>query len=71
MTEDLEKLKKYLPKGYCTILAKEFGVTEVTASNALMGKHRRFDIITRAIEMAKETIRMQKELKETISEVEQ
>jgi hypothetical protein len=70
MVEDLEKLKKYLPKGYCTILAKEFGVTEVTASNALSGKHRRFDIIKRAIEMAKESISIQKELKETVNEVE-
>jgi predicted transcriptional regulator len=51
-------------------LAKEFGVTEVTASNALRGKHRRFDIIKRAIEMAKESIAIQRELKETVSELE-
>jgi hypothetical protein len=69
MTEELEKLKKYLPTGYTTTLVREFGVTEATISNALCGKYRRFDIIKRAIEMAKESMAIQKELEETVNEI--
>jgi hypothetical protein len=70
MVKELEKLKKYLPKGYTLKLAEEFGVTQVTASNALLGKHHRFDIIARAIEMAKENMNMLKEVAEIFSEEE-
>jgi hypothetical protein len=56
MVEELERLKKYLPKGYSIRLAEEFGVTQVTITHALMGRYRRFDIIERAVEMAQENI---------------
>jgi predicted transcriptional regulator len=70
MVEELEKLKKYLPKGYSIQIAKELGVTQATVTHAMSGKHRRFDIIKRAIELAKESMAIQKELKETVSEME-
>ena len=64
MEEELEKIKEYLPTGYTRVLSKEFGVTDVTISNSLNGKTKRFDIIKRAIEMAKENIGVKKELEE-------
>jgi phage terminase large subunit len=70
MVEELEKLKKYLPKGYTLKLAKEFGVNQVTIIHALKGKHHRFDIIKRAVELAKENIAILKELGETVNEAE-
>jgi hypothetical protein len=70
MTNELKKLKQYLPKGYTLTLAKEFGVTNVTVSNSLCGKNKRFDIIQRAVEMAKETIKTKAELTEAIAELE-
>jgi hypothetical protein len=70
MVEELEKLKTHLPKGYTLKLAKEFGVTQVTITHALMGKHHRFDIIARAVEMAKETLAMKKELRAVVGEME-
>ena len=69
MVEDFEKLKKFLPKGFTKILADEFGVTDVTVSNALNGKSKRFDIIKRGIKMAKENIALKNELSEVVSEI--
>ena len=69
MEEDFEKLKKFLPKGFTKILAEEFGVTDVTISNSLNGKSKRFDIIKRAIEMAKENINIKNELNAVVSEL--
>jgi transcriptional regulator with XRE-family HTH domain len=71
MEEELKKLKKYLPVGHTRILAAEFGITPMTVSNTLNGKrHPRFDIIKRAVEIARESMRIQKELEETVSEME-
>ena len=52
LLENLKALRPLLPKGYTTIIAKEMGVTNITVSNALLGRTRRFDIIGRAIELA-------------------
>jgi hypothetical protein len=70
MERELKKLKKYLPKGYALKLAEEFSVTPMTVSYALGGRHHRFDIIKRAIEMAQENINIKKKLKQTIEEIE-
>jgi len=43
MKDELEKLKKLLPKGFTKILAKEFGVTDVTISNSLNGNNELSD----------------------------
>ena len=69
MEEELEKLKRYLPVGYTRILGKEFGVTDVTVVNSLCGKTKRYDIIKRAIEMAKENIGITKELSEVVKDI--
>ena len=69
MEEELEKLKEYLPKGFTKILAAEFGVTDVTVSNSLLGKTKRYDIIKRAIEMARETLTIKNELKDVVGEL--
>lgn len=50
--ENLKDIKMFLPKGYTKIIAKEIGTTEMTVSNALQGKTRRYDIIEKAIELA-------------------
>jgi len=68
MEEELKKMKANLPKGYTRMLAKEFGVTDVTVCNSLNGKTRRFDIIKRAIEMARKNIAIKKELKKIVGE---
>ena len=68
MEEELQKMKTNLPKGYTRTLAKEFGVTDVTVCNSLNGKTRRFDIIKRAIEMARKNIAIKKELKKIVGE---
>lgn len=52
LLENLKALRPLLPKGYTTIIANEMGVTNITVSNALQGRTRRFDIIERAIELA-------------------
>lgn len=49
---NLKALRPLLPKGYTKIIANELGVTDVTVSNALQGKTRRYDIIEKAIELA-------------------
>jgi len=67
MVEELEILKKRLPKGFTVRLAREFGVTPMTVTNALKGRHRRFDIIQGAIELAEETIDIENHLKEVIN----
>ena len=66
MIEDLEILKKKLPKGFTVRLAKQFRVTPMTVTNALKGRHRRFDIIQGAIELAEETNRIENQLKEVV-----
>jgi len=71
MQEELEKLKEYLPVGYTRMLAKEFGVTDVTVCNSLNGKTKRYDIIKRAIEIAKENIGIKNELSDVVAELNQ
>jgi predicted transcriptional regulator len=66
MVEELEILKKRLPKGFTKRLAKEFNVTPVTVTNALKGRYRRFDIIERAVQMAEEYNKLEQRLKEVI-----
>jgi predicted transcriptional regulator len=63
MIEELELLKKKLPKGYTRSLAEEFNVSATTVTNALKGRYRRFDIIERAIRIAEETNEIEKKLK--------
>ena len=70
MVEELDKLKRYLPKGYTAKLAREFGVTPMTIYHVLNGMSKnRFDIIRRAVEFAKENISIQKELKDALKEI--
>jgi hypothetical protein len=64
MNEELIQMKQYLPKGYCSKLAKDFKVTPMTVSNALSGKYRRFDIIQGAISMAKKNKAIVEKLRE-------
>jgi len=66
ITKELEALKKKLPKGFTEKLATEFNVSKATITYALQGKNRRYDIIYRAIELAKETNKIEKKLEETI-----
>ena len=54
--EELEKIKKMLPRGYSRQLAKEFGVSAATVINTMDGKTKRFDIIKRAITIAKKNV---------------
>lgn len=61
--ENYDKLIKLLPPGYGLKLAKEFKVTNVTVCNSLRGKTKRFDILKRAIEMAKENADVLSQLK--------
>jgi predicted transcriptional regulator len=68
MIEELKEIRRYLPTGYCRKLAKEFGCSDMTASNALRGKNKRFDIIRRALEMARESKRSLEELEAFTSE---
>lgn len=63
---NLKALRPLLPKGYTKIIAKDCGTTEVTVSNALQGKTRRFDIIERAIELAEDNKRIALRLKEVV-----
>jgi predicted transcriptional regulator len=65
MTEELKKIKQILPKGCIYSLAEEFSVTPATVWNTLNGKNKRFDIIKRVIEMARESLAVQKELRKT------
>ena len=64
MVEALEQLKKRLPKGWTVKLAKEFNCSPMTVTNALQGKHRRYDIIEGALRMANETIEIENKLKQ-------
>ena len=68
MVEALEQLKKRLPKGWTVILAKEFNCSPMTVTNALLGKHRRYDIIEGAIRLANETIEIENKLKEVANQ---
>ena len=69
MNKELEKLRRYLPKGYNRTLAEQFGVTNVTVSNSLNGKTRRFDIIQAAIDLARETQKTQQDLKKLVEKL--
>lgn len=65
LMENLKALRPLLPKGYTKIIAKDCGTTEVTVSNALQGKTRRFDI-ERAIELAEENRKIALRLQEVV-----
>lgn len=67
LLENLKALRPLLPKGYTKIIAKDCCTSEVTVSNALQGKTRRFDIIERAIELAEENRRIALKLKDVVS----
>jgi len=68
MIEELEALKKKLPIGFTRILAEEFNVSRTTVSQALQGKgkHRHYDIINRAIEIAQETTKKTNEIEKKL-----
>ncbi len=66
LMENLKALRPLLPKGYTKIIAKDCETTEVTVSNALQGKTRRFDIIKRAIELAEENRKIALRLQEVV-----
>lgn len=67
LLDNLKALRPLLPKGYTTIIAKEMGVTNITVSNALLGRTRRFDIIERAIELAEANKNIAIRLKNVVS----
>lgn len=64
---NLKKLRKQLPKGATRRLSEEFNAVPMTIINALNGRTRRFDIIDRAIEMAKEGQQTAQQLKEFVN----
>ena len=66
--ENLKKLRNQLPKGYSWKLAKEMNTTQATITNALWGRTRRFDIVEKAIEMAKRGEQIAQQLKEFVNE---
>lgn len=65
--ENLKKLRSQLPKGYSWKLAQEMGTTQATISNALWGRTRRFDIVEKAIEMAKRGNQTAQQLNEFVN----
>lgn len=65
--ENLKKLRKQLPKGYSWKLAKEMNTSQATITNALWGRTRRFDIVEKAIEMAKRGEQTAQQLKEFVN----
>jgi hypothetical protein len=67
MEEELNKIKQYLPRGYCRLLANEFNVSDMTVSNALRGKNKHFNIILGAIKIAKANKSIMNKLKDTAS----
>ena len=69
MHEELSKLKELLPRGYARTLAEEFKCTESTVHNTLNGKTNRFDIIKRAVEMAKESKQVIYEVSEIVKNI--
>ena len=70
MNQELEKLKTHLPKGYTKILAEEFNVSPMTIHNSLSGKTKRYDIIQRAVAMAKEKLETIKDAGDVVGELE-
>lgn len=65
--ENLKRLRNQLPKGYSWKLAKEMNISQATITNALWGRTRRFDIVNRAIEMAREGEQTAQQLKEFVN----
>ncbi|MCL1937230.1 MAG: hypothetical protein FWF52_02405 [Candidatus Azobacteroides sp.] len=68
MVDEIKKIKKYLPKRYIQTLAEEFGCTGTTILNTLNGRTRRFDIIERAIELAREVKEKNQKILEELKE---
>ena len=68
ITEDLQKLRFLLPLDYIDRITQKFGVSRSTASNALLGRSRRFDIIEYAIELAEENKRIAQRLDEVVNQ---
>lgn len=64
---NLKKLRNQLPKGYSWKLAKEMNTSQATITNALWGRTRRFDIVEKAIEMAKRGEQIAQQLKEFVN----
>lgn len=68
--EQLNALKKKLPKAWAKTIAKEMGVTPATVTNAMNGKFGRTDIVQRVIDLARETtLATQKSLEEVLKEL--
>lgn len=68
--EQLNTLKKKLPKAWAKTIAKEMGVTPATVTNAMNGKYGRTDIIECAIKLVRETtLATQKNLEEVLNEL--
>lgn len=65
--DNLRKLRSQLPRGYTLKLANEIGTTQQTITNALWGRTRRFDIVEKAIEMAKRGEQTAQQLKEFVN----
>lgn len=66
LMDNLRALRPLLPKGYTKLIAKDCDTTEVTVSNALQGKTKRFDIIERAIELAEENRKIMLRLQDVV-----
>ena len=64
--EKLKQLKSILPSGYTKIIAKEMSVTDMTVSNALLGRTRRYDIVECAIRLAEKRKNVIESLEEVI-----
>lgn len=65
--ENLRKLRSELPRGYTKILAREFGISQMSITNALWGRTQRLDIVERAIEIAEENRKITNKLNEVVN----
>ena len=67
LMQNLKALRPILPKGYTKLIAEKTGCSEMTVSNALQGKTRRYDIINCAIELAMENKAILEKLNEVVN----
>ena len=68
LMNNLKALRPMLPKGYIKIISEKTGCSEMTVSNALQGKTRRYDIINFAIELAMENKAILEKLERVVNE---
>ena len=68
LMNNLKALRPMLPIGYIKIISEKTGCSEMTVSNALLGRTRRYDIINCAIELAMENKAILEKLDKVVNE---